>query len=119
MLGIDYVITITVIAAAIVAFAQYLFKKNITKFSMNLSGFVGIAKNRGVVAGVIAYVVGLVFYLYALDSGQLSFVYPAFASTFVFVVAIARFKLGERVGLARIAGVIMIILGITLVAFSL
>ena len=116
MLSVTYVVILTVIAAAIVAYAQYVFKKSVPKFKPNLSGVLSLAKNRMVVAGVLIYMIGLVFYLVALESEQLSLVYPAFSSTFIFVILISHFKLNERIGRRRLAGILMIILGIALVS---
>lgn len=114
MLAAAYVVILTVIAAAIVAFAQYLFKKSVPKFKFNASGILSLITNRKVVVGVLIYMVGLVFYLTALGSGELSFVYPAFSSTFIFVILISHFALNEKTGYRRIFGVLLIILGITL-----
>ncbi len=116
MLSVTYVVILTVIAAAIVAYAQYVFKKSVPKFKFDLSGLLSLAKNRMVVAGILIYMIGLVFYLFALGSNQLSFVYPAFSSTFIFVILISHFMLKERIGGVRLAGILMIILGIALVS---
>lgn len=119
MLDTAYVVVLTVAAAAIVACAQYMFKKSVHKFSPSLSGVLSLAGNRMVVAGVLVYVAGLAAYLEALGSGQLSFVYPAFSSTFIFVILISHFKLKERIGRARLAGIMLILLGIGLVAWGI
>jgi drug/metabolite transporter (DMT)-like permease len=119
MLDTAYVIALTLIAAATVAYAQYVFKKAVPKFRFNFSGIISLAKNRMVVAGIVTYMVGLVFYLFALGSEQLSFVYPAFSSTFIFVIIISHFKLKERLGYARLAGIVLIIAGIALVSLGL
>jgi drug/metabolite transporter (DMT)-like permease len=116
MLGTDYVILLTIIAAAIVAYAQYVFKRSVPKFRFDYAGLISLVKNRRVVVGVLIYLLGLVFYLSALSSEQLSFVYPAFSSTFIFVILISHFMLNERIDKARIAGMLMIIIGIALVS---
>ncbi len=118
MLGVLSVVAITIMAAAIVAFAQYLFKKSVPKFDFNASGILSLARNRVIVAAGLIYVVGLAFYLVALSSEQLSFVYPAFSSTFIFVMIISHFKLKERIGYARLSGVALIIIGIAIVSLS-
>ncbi len=116
MLSVTDVVILTVIAAAIVAYAQYVFKKAIPKFRFNASEVFALARNRNVVLGILIYVVGLVFYLAALGSDQLSFVYPAFSSTFIFVILISHFKLKERISAMRFAGIALIIIGIVLVS---
>lgn len=118
MLSAAEVVAVTVIAAAIVAAAQYLFKRGVPRFSASLGGVVSLLRNRLVVAGAVTYMAGLGVYLVALGAGQLSFVYPAFSSTFIFVMLISHFKLKERVGYLRIGGVALIIIGIALVALN-
>ena len=58
-------------------------------------------------------------YLYALHSApEISFVYPIFASTFVFVLLISIFSLKEKAGIYRIAGIALIVLGIAVVSLT-
>ncbi len=116
MLNTGLVIVLTVVAAAIVAYAQYVFKRGVHKFTLNLSGMVSLLRNRMVIIGGVVYVIGLGFYLVALGSGELSFVYPAFSSTFIFVIIISHFALKERIGYARLSGILLIIAGIALVS---
>ena len=116
MLSSIYVILLTLAAAAIAAFAQYLFKKSVPEFRFGVDGILSLARNRMVIAGLLIYLIGLAIYLVALGSGELSFVYPAFSSTFIFVMLISHFKLKERIGYARLAGMLLIILGITFVS---
>ena len=119
MLSTVEVIAVTVVSAAIVATAQYLFKKGVPRFSASIGGLLLLTRNRMVIAGIAVYVAGLLVYLVALGSGQLSFVYPAFSSTFIFVILISHFKLNERITTARLAGVALIIVGILLVSLNL
>ncbi len=119
MLSKPVVIIITLIAAAIAAAAQYIFKRHVPKFKFSMDDMLSLAKNRKLIAGVVVYVVGLAFYLLALNSGELSFVYPAFSSTFIFVIVISHFKLKEPIGYARMTGILFIIIGIFMVSVAL
>ncbi len=116
MLSTPEVVAVTVIAAAIVACANYVLKKSVPKFELSPKSILSLARNRMLIAGLAIYGMGLVFYLFGLGSGELSFVYPAFSSTFIFVMLIAHFKLGEKTTPARLCGVALIILGIALVS---
>lgn len=116
MFSISTIVVFTIIAAAIVAYAQYIFKKAVPKFKFNIQGLVGLLRNRQIIVGAIIYAVGLVFYLLALSSGSLSFIYPAFSSTFIFVILISHFKLKEKITPTRVGGIALIILGIALVS---
>jgi len=65
-----------------------------------------------------AYLLGLAFYLVALSAGQLSIVYPVFASSFIFVTIISAVLFKERITTLRAIGILLVFLGITIVALS-
>ncbi len=88
-----YLIITTLFAAAIAALAQYLFKRSVPRFRLGLEGVRALLTEKGIWAGGLAYLASLAIYLKALGSGELSFVYPTFASTFVFVALISHFAL--------------------------
>ena len=112
------IILITFIAAFFAALAQYFFKGALPKFSFNMKEMLSLFRNKGIVTGIIVYFIGLGFYLYALRSGELSFVYPVFSIIFVFVALIGMIKFKERLGIKRIAGLALIIIGIVVIALT-
>ena len=112
------IILLTLIAAMIAAVSQYIMKSSVHKFSLNIKGGLSLFKNKGLVFGIVIYLLSLVFYLTALSSGQLSFVYPTFASTFIFVFLIAKFKLNENITNRRGVGLLLIIIGIIIIAMT-
>lgn len=118
MAGETQIVAIVLVSAFMAAFAQYIFKKNMPRFSANLKGLIGLAANRRILLGVGIYMASLVVYLYALRSSELSFVYPTFASVFVFVLILSKFSLGEEITLHRIIGVAIVIAGIIIVALT-
>jgi multidrug transporter EmrE-like cation transporter len=119
MLGAAEIIGITLVSAVIAAAAQYLYKRGIGKFSFNLKEIVGEFKKKDILMGVVLYIASLAVYLYALDNAPLiSFVYPVFASTFVFVLLISRFIFGERINLHRVLGMVLIVIGIAVVSLT-
>ena len=114
----ESIIVITLIAAAFAAFAQYLFKRYVPAFDLKKHHIKQLFKNKGLWAGGVVYLVSLVIYLKALKTGELSFVYPTFASTFIFVSIISRYLLGEKFNRKRVFGILLIIIGITIVALT-
>ena len=64
------------------------------------------------------YGTSFVIYLIALGHASLVFVYPAFSSSFIFVMLISAFFLKERISARRAAGMMLIVLGITLIALA-
>ena len=111
------VIFLTLLAALVTSFAQLMFKRSVGKVN-SLGQLVGLLKNRGVLLGLLAYGVGFLLYLAGLSGGQLSVVFPIFASSFIFVTLISATVLHERITLMRAAGVLLVFLGITIVAIS-
>jgi multidrug transporter EmrE-like cation transporter len=112
------IIAIVLFAAFLAAVAQYIFKKSMPRFNMGISGLLELLRNRKIVLGLGVYAISLVVYLYALSTSALSFVYPTFASVFVFVLLFSKFGLGERISLHRALGVAIVIAGITIVALT-
>jgi drug/metabolite transporter (DMT)-like permease len=118
MYGALLIIGITVLSAFIASIAQYIFKKNLPRFKANIRELISVFKNKWILFGIFMYFIALPIYLFALDNGALSFVYPTFASSFIFVLLFSKFGLGEKIGPARIIGVLLVVLGIAIVAMT-
>lgn len=118
MLNEIEIVGLTLMAAAVAATSQYLMKKSIHKFSIDIKGIFSLLKNKVLILSIFVYLISLIFYLIALSSGQLSFVYPTFASTFLFVFIIAKLKLNEPITLYRGVGLTLIVIGIIIVAMT-
>jgi len=112
------VILFTLVAAALAASSQYFFKKALPRFRLNVKEVVSLIKDRMIIIGILIYLAALGFYLVALHSGALSFVYPTFASSFIFIMLISKYTLGERLGAKRIIGVLLIVVGIIVIAMT-
>ncbi len=113
----EFVLIVTILVSALMAaIAQYIFKRNIPAFHVNRAGILSLIRNKFLIGGIAVYAASLVVYLFALRGGQLSFVYPTFASVFVFVLVISKFSLGEKINIYRIIGVALIIAGIAAIA---
>jgi len=113
------VVAITLIAAIIAAFAQYYFKRYLEKFNMKIKEIIHIIKERHILFGLFLYAISFLLYLYALHGAPVvSFVYPIFASTFIFVFIISKYWLGEPIGTMRLIGMVLIVIGIGLIAMT-
>ena len=80
----------------------------------------GLTREQDVDAAVDAGAdaVGFVLYIAALSGGQLSIVYPVFASSFIFVTLISAAILKEKITAIRAVGVLLVFIGIGIVAIS-
>jgi uncharacterized membrane protein len=111
------VIFLTLLAALVSSFAQLMFKRSVKRID-TLAHLFGLLRNRGVLLGLLGYGVGFLLYLVALSGGELSLVYPIFASSFIFVTLLSATLLRERITLIRAVGVLLVFAGIAIVAIS-
>jgi drug/metabolite transporter (DMT)-like permease len=70
------------------------------------------------VAGLAAYGVSSVLWLWALSRVELSYAFPFLSLSYVAIMLAARFALSERLDRHRILGSAFIILGVILVGLS-
>ena len=105
-------------AALLAAFGQYVFKKHVKVFGRGISEIFGVLTERHMLGGILLYALSFGIYLYALSGAGISFVYPIFASSFIFVVLISRYALRERMRITRIAGILLIVFGIVMIAVT-
>jgi len=98
------------------AFGQFVFKKYVKDFGRNVSEILRVLTEKHMLGGILLYALSLGLYLYALRGAGISFVYPIFASSFIFVALISKYALGERLRITRIAGVFLIVSGIIMIA---
>lgn len=118
MFAFIYIIIITLVSSLLAAFAQYIFKRSVRKFKFNLKDLFATFTDKIVMLGFFVYIISLIIYLVALHLGELSYVYPFIASTFIFVTLISKYTLNERVTKVRVLGVFLIVAGIVLTALT-
>jgi drug/metabolite transporter (DMT)-like permease len=75
-----------------------------------------LARNRFVIASVLAMAVSFFAYVGLLTVAELSFAVPATAITYVLETALAKYVLKERVNWLRWAGASLVICGVALVS---
>jgi drug/metabolite transporter (DMT)-like permease len=71
-----------------------------------------------VFAGLTMFVVSMASHLIVLSRVELSFAYPFLSLAYIIVAAYAFFIFGEDVGLARIAGIALIMAGTVFISMS-
>jgi multidrug transporter EmrE-like cation transporter len=106
-------------------FAQLLLKagtNSIGHFEFALARAVDIGLkflvNPYILGGMACYAVSLVVWLMALSRVEVSVAYPMLSVGFALNAVLAWWLLGEPVTLQRIAGIAIIIVGVTIVARS-
>jgi drug/metabolite transporter (DMT)-like permease len=81
-----------------------------------LEKIVQIFTNPVIIAGLVVYVIGTVFWLTALSRKDLSYVYPFFAVTVALVMLLSYFVLHETISAYRVMGVVVILSGILIIS---
>ncbi|MGA8052127.1 MAG: EamA family transporter [Burkholderiales bacterium] len=106
-------------------FAQLLLKKGADAFgrfefstARMLDALLSYAASPYVLGGLACYVVSVVVWLAALSRVEVSVAYPMLSLGFALNALLAWWLLGEAVTAQRIAGIAIIIVGVTLVARS-
>ena len=82
------------------------------------STLITIFFNPYILSGLAMYGLGTIFWLIALSKKDLSFVYPFIALTFIIVLTLSNVILKEDIGIYRIIGTFVIILGLLLILKS-
>lgn len=110
-----------IIATLLGGIGQALIKYGVTNAEAG-SGLVATATrlmlSPGVVAGLSAYAVSSVFYVMVVRSKGLSFAYPFVAANQVIVFLLAWLLFREAIPPLRVAGLVVICIGVTLIALS-
>jgi drug/metabolite transporter (DMT)-like permease len=91
---------------------------DLTVPSQWLDLIMSVVRNPYVLAGVALLAVFFFLYLAALSWGDISYVMPLTAMSFIFVALMAKFVLGEDISVYRWAGTILIVIGIAFVVFE-
>jgi len=97
-------------AAFLGAIGQILFKKGAEQFTLSLQ----ILKNFYFIGGGLLYVVALIITMFAYKKAQVSVLYPIIAFSYIFTIVFAGIFLKEPITWQKIAGSLIIILGVAL-----
>jgi multidrug transporter EmrE-like cation transporter len=107
------------------AAAQIMLKKgmlSVGALNTATNGLVGtvfsVLFNPWVFAGLSVFVISMASHLFVLSRVQLSFAYPFLSLAYVIVAIYAFFIFGEDVGMARIAGIVLICAGTVFISLS-
>ena len=73
---------------------------------------------RNLALGMVAYGGSMLLWLYTLSRVELSFAFPFVSLSYVGIILVARFGLGERVDRHRLLGSALIVLGVLLVSMT-
>lgn len=110
-----WVIIELLIATVFASLAQIFWKLGMRDvgplMKYDLSMTTKILMNSQVDIGILFYAVSALFWLIALSKKDLGYVYPFIAGTYILVLLLSYFILGEHFGVYRIVGAGIVLLG--------
>ena len=71
--------------------------------------------NYYLVLAVILYFFGFVFYMYAIKNGELFFIFPLLATSYIWVSLLSFYFLHESFGFLKVFGILFILFGVGLI----
>lgn len=102
------------VASVLGAVGQYLYKEGAQTIGRGLAPWL---LNWRILAGVICYLVVTLFFISAFRAGgELTVLYPLYASTFIWALLMGVLLLGESISVAKLLGIVLIIGGMALIA---
>ena len=105
-------LVLVLIASLIAAVAAMFIKKGSARLSRK--AFRNL-KNWHVIFGGLLYFIGSIFFVIAIKHGELSIIYPIFATQYIWVSLLALLFLKERMNICKWLGVIFIVVGAFLI----
>ena len=69
-------------------------------------------------AGIGLYALGAIFFVYSLKGGEVSVLYPIIGTSYIWVALLANVFFNEPLGIAKIIGIVGIVLGVSLLGFG-
>ena len=90
------------------------------KLGINTSGFsfMNLATNYYLIFGFFLYGVAGILTISAFRKGEVTVLYPIFATSYVWVAILSNYLLKEELNLFRWFGIILIVFGVSLLGFS-
>ncbi len=74
--------------------------------------------NKKLIFGILCYGTGMFINIAALRFGDLSVLYPLNSLTYIWVTLLSKYRLKEDINKFKIAGIALIILGVSVIGFS-
>jgi len=95
--------------------AQIFFKYAANNLSFSLEGTL---LNTPLWIGVCCYGLGAIFMIISFRGGEVTVLYPIFATSYVWVIMLSSVLFGETITLVKVLAIIVIIGGISLISFG-
>ncbi len=95
--------------------AQLFWKFGANKLEFNI---LSIATNIEIIVGIIMYAIAGTLLILSFRGGEVSVLYPIFATSYIWVSLLSIYFLGEVMNIFKWLGVFAIIIGIVLIGYG-
>lgn len=102
-------IWIMLLCTLLISVAQILYKFGAARLPL-------IFTNWQLLLGLFLYGIGALLLIIALKTGEVSFVYPIIATSYIWVAILSRIVFGETVSIPKLAGIFCIIVGVAIIS---
>ena len=106
-------ILLVLLGSLIGALGTLIIKKGTNNFS-----FFQLLKSKNLWIGLFLYCVSMVFYVLALSQERLSVIYPVASTAYIWTTLFSVKFLGEKMNRWKLAALLGIILGVTLIGLG-
>jgi drug/metabolite transporter (DMT)-like permease len=106
-------LTLIISCTVFTSLGQIFWKLGADKLVMD---FLGIITNFELILGFVFYGIGLILLIKALKFGDLSFVYPFIALSFVWVALLSHFFINEAITGIKLFAIAFIVAGVGLIS---
>ncbi len=113
----SWAIVIVLITTILTSAGQVLYKLGTNSLSGN-AALIKYILNGYILSGLAAYLFGAVLLITALKYGELSVLYPIIATSYIWVSLASMYFFGEMMNSFKWAGVIAVIIGVSLIGFG-
>lgn len=109
-------ILLTIFNSVLMVTGQTLWKLGVTGKEINgLGQLLRLFLSPYVIAGLMVYAFASVLWIYILNKGELSYVYPIQSTAFIFALIIGVTIFKEQLTPSKIIGVLVICLGVIII----
>lgn len=110
-----WAIVVTIAATIIGAFGAVFLKKGSQDFNLNP---IKQLKNTKLLLGIFLYGLSTIIFIPLLRYGDLSILYPAVSTSYVFVSILSVKMLNEKMNKLKWIGIALILLGVIFISFA-
>ncbi|MEW6062888.1 MAG: EamA family transporter [Nanoarchaeota archaeon] len=107
-------ILLVILSTLFASFGQLFYKLGVDKLEFNLS----MLTNYTLILGILLYIIAGVILIIALKYGELSAVYPIYATNYIWVSLLSLYILKEMMNYFKWLGVLFIVIGVGLLGVS-